>query len=199
LFISAVNAVTQSSNGVHLRRHLRAWLLRDPDSGSSLCVTRTSQARIISRLRGRSRGRAGGQARISGELLIWRDGTTVAPSPFMDIDRSAVPEPWTLAGFALEAGCEDGVELESVEPGVVVIVRTARSEYRLLVVNKTRRIVLVEGGTRFPEAAIAVLQGSTAGGNLLKVGWIGVGLRMELGVGTRRIITSPVRSVTFES
>ena len=59
--------------------------------------------------------------------------------------------------------------------------------------------VLVEGGDRFPEATPVVLQGSSAGGNLVRIGWIGVGLRMELSVGPRRIITSRVSSVTIEA
>jgi len=58
--------------------------------------------------------------------------------------------------------------------------------------------VLVRGGARFPKATRAQLQGASAGGSLIKTGWIGVGLRVELLVGPRRIITSPVRSMTIE-
>jgi hypothetical protein len=33
------------------------------------------------------------------------------------------------------------------------------------------------------------------GGNLLKIGWIGVGLRMEIVAEGRRIVTTAVRSI----
>ena len=37
---------------------------------------------------------------------------------------------------------------------------------------------------------------ASVGGNLLKVGWIGVGLRMEIVAEGRRIVTTAVRSIT---
>jgi hypothetical protein len=51
----------------------------------------------------------------------------------------------------------------------------------------------------FPTPTEARLEGAIAGGSLVKTGWIGVGLLVELRVGLRRIITSPVRSVTLVS
>jgi len=59
--------------------------------------------------------------------------------------------------------------------------------------------VLVEGGVMFPEPVSAVVQGASAGGSLLKTGWIGVGLRMELFVDPKWAITSPVRSIVLLS
>jgi hypothetical protein len=72
------------------------------------------------------------------------------------------------------------------------------SQYHVTVLNGARGQVLVEGGHHFPEATPAVLQGSTAGASLLKAGWIGVGLHVELRVGPRLIITSRVRQVTVD-
>jgi hypothetical protein len=43
------------------------------------------------------------------------------------------------------------------------------------------------------------LSGATFGGSTLKLGWILVGLRVEFGLGTRQITTSPVESITIES
>jgi hypothetical protein len=40
-----------------------------------------------------------------------------------------------------------------------------------------------------------VLEGASLGGSFLKVGWIGVGLRMEIRDESRRIVTSPVRHI----
>jgi len=42
----------------------------------------------------------------------------------------------------------------------------------------------------------AHLNGSSAGGSLLKVAWIGVGLCMEISARGQRIVTSPVRAIT---
>ena len=89
--------------------------------------------------------------------------------------------------------------MESLAPGTTLIVQTRNSQYRLTVLNGERDAVLVEGGARFPKAVLARLQGASAGGRLVKAGWIGVGLLMELWVGAHRIITSPVRSVTIEN
>ena len=113
-------------------------------------------------------------------------------------EAALVPQHCTLSGFAFEPGCSEGIAVQSLAPGTTLIVGTRNSQYRLIVLNDERRGVLVQGGAFFPDATAAHLQGSSAGGSLVKTGWIGVGLRMELLVGPRRIITSPVRSVTIE-
>jgi hypothetical protein len=116
----------------------------------------------------------------------------------MDTDIATIPLTCTLDGFAAEADPEDGLAIDSIEPGVSVIARTRHSTYRLVVLDVARCTVLVQGGNQFPNPMPAVLQGSTAGGNIVKTGWIGVGLHMELWVGRRRIVTSPVTSITLE-
>ena len=110
-----------------------------------------------------------------------------------------VPRGCTLSGFAFEAGCSEGIAIRSLEPGTSLIVQTRNSQYRLIVLNGGRDGVLVQGGALFPEATQARLQGASAGGCLVKTSWIGVGLRVELWVGPRRIVTSPLRSITIES
>ncbi len=111
----------------------------------------------------------------------------------------AIPRRRSLAGFALESGCREGVALKSLAPGTKVNVRTRNSCYRLTVLSSMRDDVLMQGGTLFPDAAPVQVQGASAGGSLVKTGWIGVGLRIELRVGPRRIITSPVRSLSLEA
>lgn len=109
-----------------------------------------------------------------------------------------VPQCCTLSGFASNTGCNEGIAIQSLAPGTTLIMRTRNSRYRLIVLDGDRHGVLVEGGALFPLAMPARLQGASAGGSFVKTGWIGVGLRVELRVGPRRIITSPVRSVTIE-
>lgn len=112
---------------------------------------------------------------------------------------SLVPRRRTLEGFALEAGCVEGVALQSLEAGTVLQVTTRYSDYRVVVLDPVRQRVLVTGGQQFPERTEVRFEGATAGGSVMKVGWIGVGLRLELSMGLQRITTSPVRSVTIES
>jgi len=105
----------------------------------------------------------------------------------------------TLDGFALEPGCVEGVALQSLEAGTVLKVMTRHSDYRVVVLDSMRRCVLVTGGRLFPESTEVRVEGATAGGSALKVGWIGVGLRLEMSMGRQGITTSRVQSVTIES
>jgi hypothetical protein len=112
---------------------------------------------------------------------------------------SLVPRRRTLDGFALEPGCVEGVALHSLEAGTVLNVITLHTDYRVVVVDPVRQRVLVTGGRLFPESTEVRFEGATAGGSVLKLGWIGTGLRLEMSMGLQRITTSRVRSVTIES
>jgi hypothetical protein len=57
---------------------------------------------------------------------------------------------------------------------------------------------IVQGGRFFPDATPGRIDGSGFGGSFLKVGWIGIGLRMEIFADGQRIITSPVRDISLE-
>lgn len=87
------------------------------------------------------------------------------------------------------------VAINELEPGTVLSIRTRKSTYRLVVVDAARSKVLVWGGRLLPEAAEGAVQGSTDGGSCLKLGWIAVGLRLELVVARQRIVTSRVESI----
>lgn len=102
----------------------------------------------------------------------------------------------TLDGFVDGLAATRGVHLRSVEPLTTIVVRTQNSCYRIVVAPDNTAIV--RGGAFFPDPTPARIDGSGFGGTLLKVGWIGVGLRMEIFADGRRIITSPVRDVTLE-
>jgi hypothetical protein len=102
------------------------------------------------------------------------------------------------AGFSIDVFCSEGIHVKTLDPGTSLLVRTCQSEYRLTVVDGERQEVLVRGGLWFPEASRAYLEGSTAGGSALKMGWLGVGLRMELSSHQGRITTSQVQSISIE-
>jgi len=70
----------------------------------------------------------------------------------------------------------EGFAIDSLEAGTTLTVQTVNSEYRFVVLDGGGCRVVVAGGA-FPHAVSAFVQGSSAGGSLLKTRWIGVGLR----------------------
>jgi cyclohexyl-isocyanide hydratase len=103
-----------------------------------------------------------------------------------------------LESFALSSVAAKGVAIGSLEPGTTLIVNTRNSQYRFVTLFDPG-LVLASGGAMFPEATIARLEGATAEGSALKLGWILVGLQMEMSLGPVRIRSSRVLSVSIES
>jgi hypothetical protein len=101
----------------------------------------------------------------------------------------------TLDGFAEQSGCRNGVCYTSLDTGTVLHVQTRRSHYRLVMLEAPNK-VLVTGGKLCPEPVEARLVGATTGG-VVKTGWIGVGLRLEMRLGRDRVMTSQVEDVTI--
>jgi cyclohexyl-isocyanide hydratase len=91
----------------------------------------------------------------------------------------------------------EGVPIDSLEPGATLVVSTRNSHYRFVILDQPH-LVLVKGGAMFPEAAVVRLEGATAGGSALKMGWILVGFQIEMWLGSVRIRSSAVRSVSIE-
>jgi hypothetical protein len=90
----------------------------------------------------------------------------------------------------------DGVHLGQLPPLTTLLVWTWNSRYHLVVTQGSH--VYVQGGSFFPNPTSAHVDGASAGGSLLKVGWIGVGFVMEFRVGASRIMTSPVLAIAKE-
>jgi len=107
-------------------------------------------------------------------------------------ERQVPTQAATLDGFAV-ATSGPGIALRQLEPLTQLLVQTRNTSYRI-VVSRDADIV-IQGGTFFPDPTHAHVEGSSLGGNLLKVGWIGVGLRMEIVADGRRIVTTAVRSI----
>jgi hypothetical protein len=90
----------------------------------------------------------------------------------------------------------EGLELGQLEPLTTLLVWTWNTLYRVVVAEGSD--VLVQGGSHFPEPTPAHVDGASAGGSLLKTGWIAVGLVMELRVSGKRIVTSPVVAIATQ-
>jgi hypothetical protein len=118
--------------------------------------------------------------------------------PGMSADMHLVASARTLDGFACQLRDADGLDVRALASGTIVIVRTRHSRYRLMVLEPETQRVLVSGGDSFPVPTEVQLVGSTCGGSMLKPGWIGVGLKVELRRMNRRITTSFVNEVTVE-
>src|SRR5262245_23450023 len=120
-------------------------------------------------------------------------------SPMDDpTSEQIVPRNRTLDGFALEPGCSEGVAVQSLAAGTRLTVSTRNNRYQVIVLDPFTRQVTVSGAPTLRERIEGRLEGATTGGSVLRLGWIGVGLRMELSTNDRRITTSAVRSVTIE-
>ena len=114
------------------------------------------------------------------------------------IDRGTVTRQCTLDGFATEVALADGVGLHELDPLTTVIVKTLNSLYRVVVLEPPRPRILIQGGRFFPQPTEALLAGASFGGSLLKLAWLGCGLRMEICSDGQRIVTSPVQSIAVE-
>ena len=90
----------------------------------------------------------------------------------------------------------EGITLRALDVYDTIQVRTRYSDYELLLLDPESGQALVRGGDYFVEPMEVTVNGSTFGGCMLKSGWLGVGLRMELYCHGRGIITSPIVSVS---
>ena len=104
--------------------------------------------------------------------------------------------------FSLERSFEfsepEGVTLRALAPFDTLSVATCNSEYQLFLLDPETGRVLIRGGRFFAEPAEAVVNGATFGGGRLKLGWVGVGLPMEISVNGQLLITSRVCSLRVE-
>lgn len=91
----------------------------------------------------------------------------------------------------------DGVRVDRLAPLDRLTVVTFYSTYEIVVVSPADGGIQVRGGRFFPEFTPARLSGATLGGSLLKLHAIHPGFQVEIGLGARCVLTSPVRSVTI--
>jgi hypothetical protein len=126
------------------------------------------------------------------------DTTRIPPLPgdaITTAEHRLVPRASTLAGFVEEIARVGGLSIAELDPITPLVIRTENSLYRITVLEPRGRRILVQGGAYFPNSTPAELEGSSLGGSLLKQGWIGPGMRMEISSEGKRIVTSRVRSM----
>jgi hypothetical protein len=92
----------------------------------------------------------------------------------------------------------EGMALQNLKPCDTIHMRTCNSDYDIFLLEPESGRVLVKGGECFAQAMEATVSGSTIGGSMLMLGWLGVGLRVEFNANGRHIVTSPVQELRVE-
>ncbi len=109
-------------------------------------------------------------------------------------DGSGKPERYfasTLDKFWEVSEQGEGVFLKDIPEGSVVVAKTANHTYTIAVIDAEKGVVAVESnGNYFRTPEVCCLNGSTFGGSMIKVRWIGEGMHLEFGLGGKRIMTT---------
>lgn len=109
-----------------------------------------------------------------------------------------IPRFCSLDGFTELSSSLDGVALRTLSQFDTVRACTQNNEYYIFLIEPETGKAYVQGGRFFAEPIEATVSGSTFGGCMLKMGWLGIGLRIEICAGGQRIVTSPVKSLRVE-
>jgi hypothetical protein len=95
---------------------------------------------------------------------------------------------------------QGGIFIDKLPLQTKLIVQTKHSVYEMIAQGEFK--ILIKGGNRtdgtlrYPEFTEAFMCGSTWGTTMLKIGWIGYNMRMEIGrVNEHPVVTSPVKNV----
>jgi hypothetical protein len=109
-----------------------------------------------------------------------------------------IPRFCTLEGVTEISPALEGVTLMTLEACDMIQARTRNSVYEIFLLDPGSGRALVRGGKYFAEPIEATVSGSTFGGCMLKLGWLGVGLRMEIYANGQRTVTTPLQSLRVE-
>src|SRR5262245_20124030 len=94
-------------------------------------------------------------------------------------------------------GPVQNIDVRRLPEGTVLVVDTHNSRYRIVMTGCGSQAT-IHGGRHFQEETDVRIEGSALAGSLLKVGWIAVGLFMEVRSDDMRVVTSRVRSIVVE-
>jgi hypothetical protein len=96
-----------------------------------------------------------------------------------------------------------GIDLAAITAGSIIWLKTTNSEYCLRLLDPLTRRVTVQGGSLFAEPTEAIVSGSGGGGSVLRVGWIGTGLQLEMSCSFAcesaiNVVTSPIQRFALQ-
>jgi hypothetical protein len=107
-----------------------------------------------------------------------------------------IPQYEKMINYQIENG---GIQISEQKVGTKIIVETKNSTYEFTIVNPEERKIKIKGGEFWEEPHEVYFCGSTWGGSMLKLGWIGYGMHMEFGHHEKPgvITTSMVKKATI--
>lgn len=74
---------------------------------------------------------------------------------------------------------QDGVDIAKLKAGTKLEVQTRNTLYKITILNPQKQKIEIQGG-QIEEPEEAILQGSTWGGSMLKLHWVGYMMHMEI-------------------
>ncbi len=111
--------------------------------------------------------------------------------PPQEFERHPNVDPY-LQDKMEEAEILGGVDIRNVEVGKSLLVTTLNSKYTI---EHREDGFYISGGERFKNPVLAVINGSTYGGSVIKDQFIGRGMHLEFIVDKKTIVTSPIQEV----
>ena len=116
-------------------------------------------------------------------------------------DGVYVPEAADITKFDDVVQRTQGVLIKDIPANTVLQIDVKDAIFTVLVVDDPiRKMIKVQGSQYIPELTDATLSGSTFGGSMLKEGWIGIGMFLEILIPGRelpRITTSMVQTISI--
>ena len=109
-----------------------------------------------------------------------------------------VPRYCSLDGFAEMSSSAEGIALRKLSAFDTIYVHTANGDYSIFLLEPEDGRALVQDGRLFVEPVEVNVSGSTFGGSMLKMGWIGIGLYLEMYAYGNRITTPVVLSFSVK-
>lgn len=85
-----------------------------------------------------------------------------------------------------------GFDITKLKPGTKIYVTTVNNLYTITIIDGCK--VKVKGGKYFPDEQEKIFNGSTWGGSMIKLNWIGYDMCMEFGNQLYFVLTSPVQT-----
>lgn len=80
-----------------------------------------------------------------------------------------------------ESKCLDcGINVHRLKAGTTILALTKNSLYKIIKGSRDQYDITIQGGKYFLNPTNANFSGSTFGGSIMKMGWIGYGMYMEL-------------------
>lgn len=102
----------------------------------------------------------------------------------------------------MEVNLDAGIDVSKLEEGTKVIVETKKSIYEITIVKDSQiKIIggiLPNGEFRFPTPVDAIFAGSSKG-LIVKQGWIGKGMKLEIIIDDKALVTSAVKTAEIEA